>query len=393
MTQIGNTAQNYGDDLLRFIEQIVDEAGPRLAGSPGEGRAAGMIATALEPYVDEVGVDVVTAKLRSPVSVLRFALWSCFVAALLLLILPELGVALTLAAYLMVLLCFRYGFDPLAVLSKKSKVTNVVAVKKATKSGGRPLVIVAHHDTARANHVFVPAMEDFFTGLHRGVLPVASGLFVTAVIAIWLPEKLRVIPVVVYLLLWDWLLLYVLLLNSRRISTGANDNLSGCSVLVAAARELDSCKIDSMEIWFVSFGGTEAGNAGAKAFIEQHRGKLEDARVVVVEGVGCGEGLSVVTREKLRGIKYEQAVVDLIVAGGKSAGVKILPRLAEVGSGDAAILHRAGFAVGMLCGYRTDERYSMLWHPHDDEPDSIEQERLVDALAAVLGIVNCESKK
>jgi len=105
-------------------------------------------------------------------------------------------------------------------------------------------------------------------------------------------------------IVWFPFFLYVAInFVGNTLVPGANDNLSGVAIALAIGKYLADAehRPENVEVWIGSFGAEEVGQRGSKAFVEEYgkRGILDNSLTIVLESVGGGEGMGILSAEKM----------------------------------------------------------------------------------------------
>jgi hypothetical protein len=178
-------------------------------------------------------------------------------------------------------------FSSLPKLMPKQKSKNIVTTFKQENQKKR-LMIAAHYDSARC---VVNYKLQVFAKL--ALIPLVS-----VVLVFLLVRAAGVLPI-----FWPiWLILAFIFLpvcggmfwaaRSKQVSSGANDNASGISVMLEVARVTRELQ-PSSEVTFVAFGAEEQGLAGSRAFVEKQKFEGENL-VLNLDMVGAGKQVFII---------------------------------------------------------------------------------------------------
>jgi acetylornithine deacetylase/succinyl-diaminopimelate desuccinylase-like protein len=151
--------------------------------------------------------------------------------------------------------------------------------------------------------------------------------------------------------------------DSSRRSPGANDNATGCAVVLAVARNLVSLTHRSRNIYIVLFDEEERGLRGSKAFAEMLQAEGTDVVAVhTVDQMGWdADGDGAIELE----IPYEGAVDiyrEAALASGFSSEIHVTQ---EAGSDHSAFRRLDMPAVGITEEYRNDDTTPHIHRPTD----------------------------
>ncbi|MBI4833040.1 MAG: M20/M25/M40 family metallo-hydrolase, partial [Candidatus Lindowbacteria bacterium] len=237
----------------------------------------------------------------------------------------------------------------------------------------RKLVIPAFRTILASNIIFVLAL----------LTKLLAGKFTWLTPFSWFFFALCVLGGVIFLL-------FRLFLFSKVPVMGANDNLAGVSVAVAAARRFAQHRPQGTEVWAVSFGAEECGLRGSKRFAARHHIELSNAYLVNIEMVGAGS-MIVVAGEKSAGTKHSPEVVSLIVEAARRCGIVVPTVVAPFGETDATPFTRLRLKASTLAAI-DDQNFPPNWHVFDDVPENVDEAKLLNALKICVEYVNMLEK-
>jgi acetylornithine deacetylase/succinyl-diaminopimelate desuccinylase-like protein len=271
------------------------------------------------------------------------------------------------------------------------------------RSAPRTVVFVAHHDAAHSGIVFHPALGRIGPRLmprtherSSHTLPILYGVWLGPMLvcagAVSARSGLLRAGGVVSLLaagaMCD--------IGARAVVPGANDNLSAVAVLAALAERLRDRPREGASVLLLSTGSEESFSEGMEAFVRRHGAKLDSdtTEFVCLECVG-GSELIVLEGEGMLWMRdYPTGMRDKLASAAARAGVPIRRGLRTVGATDALIAHLAGYRAVTLASVEAT-KLPLNYHWPSDVPEhlhwrTIEQaidvcEAFVDETAAGTG--------
>jgi Peptidase family M28 len=380
-------AERYRATIETFIAEIAAETGPRPAGSETEARAAQTIADRLTPFCHEVRIDRFTARPGENRAASSALIWLLFASGIALYFYPLAGLPLYFVALAIVLLDRGFKINLFAFIYPSAEITNVIARKKCKGERKKLILLAAHHDSGRQSTVASPNLRRFYKPLKNGVPWVLLIMLLSGIGATMMAGAARLGMILIFLLGWEWLFFLDKLVEPRKPIVGANDNLSGVAVLIAAAEELAAVEYENTEIRFVSFGGEEVGALGSKNFIEKYRADLADTKVLVLDSVARGEVLAAVKSEVEKSAHHSGEVIDLLKRAGQIAEVEVGTAVLETGGSDAASFTAQKLAAGLLTAKPIEEFSISSWHESNDLPENLAVDLVLAALAVTLGFI------
>jgi hypothetical protein len=384
------------DDVLRMTRHVVESFGPRPPGSQGERQAQHYLRDQLEP-----AGDVPVLMEPFPVAPQAFMAVPLLIGVLLAAAIvswwvsPWLALAVSTAAVAILFVelgLYRQLIDP---LFPKRTSHNVLAVRRPSGEVRRRLVLNAHPDAAYEWRwlVHLPRRFRLVVLYAFGSLGVVFCLDAAAVVLELGGsdgERLRVPLGLVQLALLPAALIGATFTSFRRVSPGANDNLSGAMIVAALARRLHEAGIrtENTELGFLITGSEEAGLRGAKAFVLEHADDWRDVptAVVTLDTIRDLEHLHVYSRDRNGTVRHDPRVCRLLHEAGQRCGVELGYASVYLGSTDATAFTVAGIPAAALCAM--DPRPADYYHNRRDRPESMNRACVAKALEILLEAID-----
>ena len=252
-------------------------------------------------------------------------------------------IALAIVPMVTQLILYKEVFDPL--WPKKTSV-NVVAVRKPKGEVKRRIILNGHADATWEWTILYKYGFNAFKAVFLGAVAGVLYYLTIAVISIIAEGLVMDIPGTVFLILGlsglifmpFWIAL-IWFSDEKTIVDGANDNLTGCYVSMAAAKSLkeEGVELENTELMVVLSGSEEAGLRGAKRFAAAHQ-ELKDIETIIIpfETIREKDHLSVFRRDLNMTVKADEQLVSFVQKAAKNAGVDLPASVVELGSTDAA---------------------------------------------------------
>jgi aminopeptidase YwaD len=318
-------------DAFAEAEALVDEFGPRPAGSDAERRAGQHLCRRLEELGREAHTEAFSVW---PAWATGYAINAgiAIVGSVLSVSSATLGTALVLLATILTFLDLA-GIAPTTrrLLGRRAS-QNVVSWGDRDRPGA--LILVAHYDTGPTrSYPLRPFFLALLVVLACCVLR-AGGMSGTALTIV------QFIPTVA-------LILYVALLLDIALSPatpGESDNASGVAVVLRLAEQLGE-RLDHFGVHVLLTGSQKAMAQGMRAFLQAHRRELKPSDTVVLnlDAVGGGELretkkegplLTVSSHPQLTGNLETDSFVNREPSDGYAAGSAGLPAVTLAGTVD-----------------------------------------------------------
>jgi len=255
------------DSAMATVAELAEEIGPRRPTGGAEAAAAAALVRRLEA----AGLDARTEPFRGyPTFTAPFAIiLGAAIAPLLIRAprrLPRLAAAGLAAAGLISEGSLRRA--PLTRALSRRPSRNVVATIESAGDARRTLCLVAHMDSSRSGLIFHPRLVRWMPGWigANGALVLLGALLEP--FAVTRPVRAALVAIRILLLGSLGLLLER---EARGVDVaGANDNASGCGVVVALAARLRAQPLESTRVVVLITGCEESGTLGARAFRDSH---------------------------------------------------------------------------------------------------------------------------
>jgi hypothetical protein len=272
------------------------------------------------------------------------------------------------------------------LLARRKRTQNVVA---EVGSGERTLVVLAHHDAAPTGAVFDQSLHRAIAARFPDFVERTDTAF-----PLWWPAMAGPVLVTAGSLLRRRTIaaagaafgvlgtaLFADVARNR-IVPGANDNLSGCAVLVALAERLRDEPVPGLRVLLVSMGAEEVMQGGIRAWFERHGDLLprEGTWFLNLDTVGSPHLLLVEGEGPFVMEDYtDPSFRDLIAEVAAGAGIPLKRGMRARASTDAVIPSRAGFPTATLCSI--DEVKTIPnYHLMTDTPENLDYATVGHAL-------------
>jgi hypothetical protein len=382
-----------------IIEEICREIGPRPSGSPAEEKAARLVRDRLESWGLKTEMQSFSIAPRA-LQILFILVFLGFAFCLhIYLTCPPLALLTLLLLLAVYLSHMAFGADLMKHVFRKSPSWNVVGRIEPEGKAERLIIFSGHLDSAyrmpllqRKTYwivfVLVPlyllslvlllGLSGWKSWMMLAHVPVTPTFAAIEQVLFWICAAGSVAGLV----------LLAGLIRADAVP-GANDNLTGVAVAMEMGRELAKKKPVRTEIWVAAFGSEEAGLLGsrhmARTLGDEIRRKV--GLVVNLESLGQSGTLRLVTGELMSAGRHSPAVLDLIESAAAAARVPMKRFFLAAGLTDAASFSRRKIPAATVI--RLDD-HGLLDHYHNpgDNPDSVEEGRLDEALKVCRAIVD-----
>ncbi len=398
------------DYAVKNIGNIVKKYGPRESGSSNCLSAQKFLKREMNQFCDETHFEeyrmapkaflhftkidgaVILALILISLLLVYLNVFSFFVAQCIVGVAAFLGLFITMMEFLL----YKQFMDP---LYKKVTGHNLVATRKPKGEVKRRIIISGHIDAAYEwRHIY------YFKD--KGMLPLMGGTIATAVLSVVIAvicvicrftnsgafgEFMLDYSYYFHIITACFMVTLYWFVNFKRISPGANDNLTGTFAAVCALRGLDMAGVEfeNTEVVAMVTDGEEAGLRGAKAFAKDHKdeftGDIETA-VICCDTLTDLEYLNVYSKDMTGTVKNNPQVSQLVMNAARETGYDNA-KFANVffGSSDAAAFTQAG--IKATCLAAMDPSPADYYHNRRDTPDRLKPDAIETGFDIVMASI------
>ena len=377
-------------DAKRAYHHITQLAFPRLVGSSGEAKAQDYIVQ----QFTALGLDVSRESFsftKFPAEVLPRLLCGLFVPVVL--SVPWLGGRfpipvglICLLSLSVALLCTQWQkrFEGLYDVGRRHCSENIVVTNGRKPNDNTPaLLFVAHYDSksqvlpiAVRAVVYSIAIVGLTALTTVMVIEVATlAWFPDDITLVWSPDSIVIVWSVAGITTLCLLLLQINLTQNR--SPGGFDNASGVGVMLEVARVV-MARGEKKSITFLAAGAEEYGMCGALRYVQKHADEYDPKNTYVInlDGLGVGNGVSIVKRYGIPPVRTANVLADLFQASGESIGIPVSERYLPIGVGlDSIPIASHGFETVTLTAGDVG-RVALKIHSKQDRCDLLNTESL-----------------
>jgi hypothetical protein len=388
-------AQEYRDDMVRLMETVLDEIGPRESCGEAEGRLGETLRRRWSELGHTVQSESFRCHPRAFLGFIPFTVGLYLGAAACYWVAP--GLTVVLAAGALVLTVFellrqRELVDP---LFPEAEGHNVVARIPPPGECRRRVIVSAHQDSAYEFNLWyflktasIPVMV---VSLAAPVVPLVGGLaqLLGGTAETGFVHGLGVLSLALYPVVG-----LNLFFHTSSVVPGAMDDLAGIAVLDGVARALaDSPRggepvLAHTEVVVLATSAEEAGLRGARRFAEAHGSELRalPCHVLNVDGVYDERFLTAIEWELALGVRHDPRLVDLAERVATRRGWNLHRGLVPFGGTDAAAFAWAGVSsVSLLC--QDISRLAPNYHTRLDTMERVRPDSLTVMLQLVLDMI------
>lgn len=403
--------REYTDYVVRNIKKIVKKCGSRAVGGEGDKKAVKYFLEDTENVCDEASVESFKCSDKA------FMSWVPVGAVLLMLSfafyifgMASLSLVLILLTVFFIVSEFILYKKTLDIFFKKKESSNIIGVRKASGETKRRIILSGHTDSAfewtytyhggrpAVATIIVSAVAAIVVGIAGSVAAIVSGYAFKPSLIFANASTLMTVFAIIMLVLTPIMIAALFFCNYKRPVDGANDDLTGCYISLAAVKYLkdNDIRFENTEIQVALVGGEEAGLRGSSAFVENHKEQLKDdnieTAVVSIDTIHDFDFMEIIDCDLNGTVKNDSRVAALIKEGAHIAGYdNVKTGTISLGATDAAAFSREGVpAASFVAMDPTPARY---YHTRLDTADNLDEKTIEATVKIALETVFLFDKK
>lgn len=370
-----NMKKDSSKKITDLIYEIQKNIGSRIAGSSEEKMASRVIKNIFEDNCKNILFDPFYC---NPRSIQNEIVFSCVVYCLSLLgyiVYPIFAPIILLFYFFNFYLIKFFDIRFSDIFVKKSKSHNLIA-KYGDNDKAKTIIFTANIDSPYFMKLYSSSIRKYSLKLKEYFNVSFIILFIISVIKV-----LNIIPFFddyIYLLPFMLIALIVFFYDntvSYEKTLGANNNLSGVSVLAHLSEHLKELDLKNVNVWLCVFGAKNANLAGSKFFVNKYFKEIKNSEVINITSVS-GDNLYIITRENYFKLNNNINLVDFIYKTSENIGIKLYRNFINIDTDSAPFSYEKipSTTITSLDKDLIPLRYNII----DDLPQYIKEEQLVN---------------
>lgn len=374
------------EETLAHTKRIIDECGPRLAGTDSCKKAARLIEEDLNPYCDKVEKQEFKFAQNAFINFLKITPPIYLLGVILMFFTGKIYLVaaiccFTFAMFFIVIqfLLYYHWFD---FLYRKYKGYNVIGVIEPEGEVKQQIVISGHHDTAREFRII-----DKFPKIYAPLATIMTITFILSTVLPWIALFVGnpIFTIVVRYILTFGLLFVMpsMFFTTKKAVPGASDNMIAISIITSITKVFGTAKkqgnnmLKHTRIIIASLDAEESGLRGAYAYTRKNKNDLLKTKTYNynIDSVLHANTMYVFTSDIQGLVKGSKAMANEIVSisDAMSYGLKAIPFPFGGGGTDAGEFSRIGVEAVNLFGMSPDGfDENSVYHTMRDTVDKIE---------------------
>jgi hypothetical protein len=386
------------ENAFKHTSTIIDQIGPRLAGTSASLNAADMLATEMETFAGSVEKEHFILHKGAFLGWIRI-LVSCYALGVIFLWVDLPLVTMILLVLSLVILVVQFFlYQPLIDRFYPKKTgCNVIASIEPEGDVQSQIIVSGHHDSARIFNFFIHQPKLYNLRVTGGIALVIV-LFVVSILQLFaIPSTLTLILNIVVSL--GFLLTgQMWFFASSKGTPGAGDNLIASTLALEIGRHYSQNKLQHTRIIVASFDAEEEGLRGARAYAKAHMEELQNVPTTLLN-VDCPyflDELFFLTSDINGSVKLSTELAEelLAIATTKGYTAKHQPIAFLTGGTDAGELAKVGVkATTLMAMPWTNNERASVYHTPNDTVDAIEPETIDATIDIFTTYINNQDEK
>lgn len=394
--------EDYSDYIIKKIKKVCKKCGPRAACSEGDKKARKYLLEDTKALCDEAWTEAFRCSDKAFMSWVPVGAVLVILSTLLFVFgMPLLSLLITLLTVFFIVSEFFFYKQTLDIFFKKKDSANVIGKVKASGETKKRIILCGHTDSAfewtytyhggrpAVATIIVSAVVAIVTSIAGSVTAIAMGKAFAPSVVIGGNNTAITVFAVLMLCLVPFMIAALFFCNYRRPVTGANDDLTGCYISLAAVKYLreNNIKLENTEIIVALVGGEECGLRGSKSFVKNHKDEFTDKNIETIcvpfDTVHDFDFMKIILGDMNGTVKNDKRVAELIKEGTHLAGYdNVSIGTIDLGSTDAAAFTQAGIpAASFTAMDPTPARY---YHTRLDTEEILDKETIEAGLKIAL---------
>lgn len=395
----------YTSYITERIKKVCEKCGPRAVCSDGDKKARKIFLEDSKNICDEAWTEDFKCSDKAFMSWVPVGAVLLIISTLLFVFgIPVVSLILTLITSFFIVSEFFFYKETLDVFFRKKETSNVIGRVKPTGETKRRIILCGHTDSAfewtytyyggrpAVATIIVGAVVAIVASIAGSITAIVSGKAFSASVVFESESKVLIAFAIIMLALTPILIAALFFCNYKRPVTGANDNLTGCYISLAAVKYLkdNGIRLENTEIVIALVNGEEAGLRGSKAFAQKHRDELLDENVetvfMCIDTIHDFDFMKIISADMNGIVKNDKRAVSLIKEGAHLAGYdNVATGAIDLGSTDAAALSQIGVpAASFIAMDPTPARY---YHTRLDTAEILDSKTIEAGLKIALKTV------
>lgn len=374
------------EEVFSETQSLIDEFGPRLAGTESDLKASDKLYDIMSKTFDEAHQESFYVYKNAFLGWIRILVASYLLAVIFIwLKLYMISFSILLISLLVLIIQFFLYLPLLDKLYPKKEAKNVYGIIEPKGEVEKQIIISGHHDSAKIFNFFIhqPKLYNFRTtgSIVIVIMALISSIFLAIFRnQVWLYQGVSVSLSILFLLVGQmWFF------ASKKGSPGAGDNLVAVFNAIAIGKYFKENPLSHTRLIIASFDAEEEGLRGARDFAKKHFHELKKIPTILLnqDCLYDEAELFLLTSDLNDFVDLDIDLAKEVAHTAKHLGIHLplKPLAFLTGGTDAAELQKIGVPSLSIIGMQwSNSNRNLSYHTPQDKLDKVSPEVIKDVL-------------
>lgn len=374
------------EEVFSETQSLIDEFGPRLAGTESDLKASDKLYDMMSKTFDEAHQESFYVYKNAFLGWIRILVASYLLAVIFIwLKLYMISFSILLISLLVLIIQFFLYLPLLDKLYPKKEAKNVYGIIEPKGEVEKQIIISGHHDSAKIFNFFIhqPKLYNFRTtgSIVIVIMALISSIFLAIFRnQVWLYQGVSVSLSILFLLVGQmWFF------ASKKGSPGAGDNLVAVYNAIAIGKYFKENPLSHTRLIIASFDAEEEGLRGARDFAKKHFHELKKIPTILLnqDCLYDEAELFLLTSDLNDFVDLDIDLAKEVAHTAKHLGIHLplKPLAFLTGGTDAAELQKIGVPSLSIIGMQwSNSNRNLSYHTPQDKLDKVSPEVIKDVL-------------
>ena len=374
------------EEVFSETQSLIDEFGPRLAGTESDLKASDKLYDMMSKTFDEANQESFYVYKNAFLGWIRILVASYLLAVIFIwLKLYMISFSILLISLLVLIIQFFLYLPLLDKLYPKKEAKNVYGIIEPKGEVEKQIIISGHHDSAKIFNFFIhqPKLYNFRTtgSIVIVIMALISSIFLAIFRnQVWLYQGVSVSLSILFLLVGQmWFF------ASKKGSPGAGDNLVAVFNAIAIGKYFKENPLSHTRLIIASFDAEEEGLRGARDFAKKHFHELKKIPTILLnqDCLYDEAELFLLTSDLNDFVDLDIDLAKEVAHTAKHLGIHLplKPLAFLTGGTDAAELQKIGVPSLSIIGMQwSNSNRNLSYHTPQDKLDKVSPEVIKDVL-------------
>ncbi|MBN2268655.1 MAG: M28 family peptidase [Acholeplasmataceae bacterium] len=374
------------EEVFINTQKIIDDFGPRLAGTDADLKAADRLYDMMSETFDEAHQESFYVHQHAFLGWIRILVSSYLIAIILMWFkLYAVSFSILLIGLFILIIQFFLYLPLLDKLYPKKEAKNVYGIIEPKHEVKKQVIISGHHDSARIFNFFIHQPKLYNARTTGSIVIVILALISSLLLMIFNNQNWLYLGVSISLsILFLWVA-QMWFFASKKGTPGAGDNLVAVCNAMAIGKYFKEHPLEHTRLIIASFDAEEEGLRGARDFAKKHFHELKKTPTILLnqDCLYDEAELFLLTSDLNDFVDLDQHLAQEVSETAKHLGIylPLKPLAFLTGGTDAAELQKIGIPSLSIIGMPwTNSNRNLSYHTPGDILEKVSPEVVIDVL-------------